>query len=244
VSIADTAVVLAAGLSTRIAPAVRDRPKPLIDVDGEPVLSRTLRWLVSEGIANVWINLHHHGGQVERLVGDGRAYGARVRYSREERLLGTAGAVRRLRTELTTPFWVVYGDNLLSLSLSRMQAFHAAGGFSLTIGVFDSVRQISTGIAGGRVRVGAGGRVTEFVEAPTEISPLVNAGIYFMRPEVVDLIPPDQPHDFARQLFPSMLARGLSLGAYVVDDYCLGLDTPEALARLTDLISSGKVRPR
>jgi NDP-sugar pyrophosphorylase family protein len=239
-----TALLLAAGKSTRIAPVVRDRPKPLIPVAGEPVLVRNLRWLVAQGIADVWINLHHLGDQIAAVVGDGSAFGARVRYSREEPLLGTAGAVRHLREHWTERFWVVYGDSLVNFSLAPMHAGHTSSGSALTIAVFNADEQISTGIAGGRVVVGADGRVVDFVEGGGRISPHVNAGVYLVEPEVVDLIPSSVPCDFARDVFPDLLARGVRVSAHVIDGYCLGLDTPEALARLNALIGAERVTPQ
>jgi NDP-sugar pyrophosphorylase family protein len=241
---ASKALVLAAGRSTRIASIVSDRPKPLIPVAGEPVLIRNVRWLVSQGVTDIWINLHHRGDQIEAVAGDGSAYGARIRYSHEPELLGTAGAVRNLQEQWTAPFWVVYGDNLLSFSLQAMQQRHAEQGCALTIAVFDRERHVSTGIAGGRVVADADGRVRRFVEGQADISPLVNAGVYLVEPEVVAAIPAGRSVDFAHDVFPDLLARGIPLATYLIDGYCLGLDTPEALTSLHQLITSGRVVPR
>ena len=238
------ALLLAAGRSTRIASVVSDRPKPLIPVAGEPVLVRNIRWLVSEGVTDIWINLHHRGEQIEAVAGDGGAFGARIRYSREPELLGTAGAVRKLREEWTAPFWVVYGDNLLSFPLAEMQQRHAALGCALTIAVFDRNRHVSTGIAGGRVVVDDAGFVRQFVEGQVEISPLVNAGVYLVEPSVVDRIPDGRSVDFAHEIFPAFLDRQIPMGTYVIDGYCLGIDTPAALSSLHELIASGRVVPR
>ncbi len=73
-------------------------------------------------------------------------------------------------------------------------------------------------------------------------STLVNAGIYLLEPEVLELIPAQTFYDFARDLFPQMLAAGYHLQGYLIDGYCLGLDTPESFAKAMSLIESGKVK--
>ena len=96
----DRAVVLAAGLGTRLRWLTADRPKALMPVGGEPAIVHTLRRLVAFGIRHVAINLHHHGAQIARELGDGRRLGLSIRYSREARLLDSGGGVRRACTLL------------------------------------------------------------------------------------------------------------------------------------------------
>ncbi len=106
------AVVLAAGLGTRLRPMTDVRPKPLLPVWGQPMLERALDMLVSWGVEEIAVNAHHLADQVEAYV---KAYaagsGVKVFVSREERILGTGGALRPLRSWLgEEPFWLVNGD--------------------------------------------------------------------------------------------------------------------------------------
>ena len=94
------AVVLAAGKSTRIASLWGGIPKPLLPVQGEPVLVRNVRWLANAGVRNLWVNLHYRGDLIRAALGDGSAWGVGIRYSEEPTILGTAGGVRRLLPEL------------------------------------------------------------------------------------------------------------------------------------------------
>ncbi|MBI4445927.1 MAG: nucleotidyltransferase family protein [Acidobacteria bacterium] len=237
------AMVLAAGKSTRIAEVCGDLPKPLIELAGEPILIRNIRWLASQGIRDIWINLHYRGDDIVQVVGDGSAWGVSVRYSHEEEILGTAGGVRKLREHWTAPFWVVYGDNLVSFLLERMERHHSLGQFALTVALFDTRQHSHTGIAGGRVLLDDNGRITNFVEQGHEISPYVNAGVYLVSPGVLDWVPEGEFFDFGHQLFPLLLELEIPIGGHLIDGYCLGIDTPHALQRANELIELGEIVP-
>jgi mannose-1-phosphate guanylyltransferase len=239
------ALFLAAGKSTRIHPVSKGRPKPLLDVGGDAIIARNLRWLAAEGVTELLINLHYRADEIRAFVGDGSAFGVQVRYSHEREILGTAGAAKRLEREWGGRFLVVYGDNLLSTDLSKLIADHEASGARATILVFDRLVHPHTGIAGGRVRVDAEDRIVEFAEgAGDEISSLVNAGVYVLEPEVLELVPPETFYDFGKEVFPALLARGDRLQASRVTDYCLGIDTPESFERALALVASGEVKLR
>jgi mannose-1-phosphate guanylyltransferase len=234
-----TALVLAAGRSTRIQAVAPDRPKPLIVVAGETVLERNLRRLAAAGVRDVWINLHYRGEQIEALVGDGARFGLCVQYSWEPTLLGTAGAAKKLEAALgAETFFVVYGDNLTALDLGALAAQHRARGAAATIAVFDCERIPNTGLAGGRVVLDAEQRVREFVEGGPATSPYVNAGVYTLEPGVLAAIPPGAFADFGRDVFPLLLGQGARVDAFPIDGYCLGIDTPEGLARANALVTS------
>jgi mannose-1-phosphate guanylyltransferase len=235
-------LVLAAGKSTRIASVSDGLPKPLLPVAGETILGRNLRWLASEGIRHVWINLHYRPEDVRRAIGDGKQFGLTVEYVYEPEILGTAGAVRNLSGDCRSTVLVVYGDNLLNFELKPFVAYHQAKGAAATIALFDQRMHVHTGIAGGRVLLGSDGQVKQFIEGATDAqSSLVNAGVYLLEPDVVRDIPAGQFHDFGRDFFPALLAEGRRLDGYLISGYCLGIDTPESYRRVLDLVATGKV---
>ena len=100
------AVLLAAGKSTRIATVAEGVPKPLLPVQGEPILVRNVRWLAAGGVRDIWVNLHYRGDLIRSVLGDGSIWGVQVHYSEEPTILGTAGAVRRLLSSLGETFLV------------------------------------------------------------------------------------------------------------------------------------------
>lgn len=243
------ALVLAAGRSTRIAGELEGRSKLLVDIGGQTVLERNLRWLRDAGVKDVWINLHYRPDDIRGVVGDGSRLGLRVQYSEEPELLGTAGAFRRIVSGSVTPsgvsapILVVYGDNVSHFDLQALVRRHVESGAVATIALFDPRVHGNSGIAGGRVRI-EGGDVAAFAEGRDIGSSLVNAGVYVLQPAAADYIASEGPSDFGRDVFPALLADRARIAAHVIEPsgYCFGIDTPEALARARAVFSERVVR--
>ena len=225
-------LVLAAGKSTRIASVTGGAPKPTLELAGQSVLRHNLDWLRQSGIQAVDVNLHHQPETIRASLAD---YPLQFRFWQEPELQGTAGTYRNLKAEETV--LVVYGDNLIRFDLAAFRAQHRA---PVSIALFDPAVVPNTGIAGGRVQLDAQGRVAHFQEGGQE--GFVNAGVYLIEPSVLDFIPSEGAYDFARDLFPRLLAAGVEMQGFLLDGYCLGLDTPESWACAQSLIDSGKVR--
>ena len=226
------ALVLAAGKSTRIAARASGLPKPLIAVNGRPILLRTLEWLVAHDISPVWINLHYKPESIRYVVKGSQYADLDIRFSHERELLGTAGAVKNLEAEWTEPFLLVYGDNLLGFDIADMVASHRASGAALTMALFHWETDLHSQIAGGRVECDEAMRVANFTEgavADGVVSPWVNAGVYVVDPVVLGDIPPATFFDFGKDLFPALLQKGTVLRGYPINSYCLAADTPAAL---------------
>ena len=127
--------MLTAGLGTRLWPLTDVRAKPAIPVAGEPLVRRIARWLASQGITDLVLNLHHRPETIAAVVGDGRDLGVRVRYSWEQpRLLGSAGGPRLALPLISDDeFAIVNGDTLTDLDVSALAAAHAASGALVTL---------------------------------------------------------------------------------------------------------------
>jgi len=239
------ALLLAAGLGSRIRSVAGDVPKPLMSFAGAPVLAHNLRWLADGGVSEVWINLHYGADQIRAAIGDGARFGLAIHYVYEPELLGTAGALANIGPAVAGPMLVVYGDSLVRCDLAALDEAHRQAEAEVTVALFDRDRHPHTGIAGGRVRLDAGGRITAFVEGAGEVAGLVNAGVYAVEPSVLNLIPTGRLVDFGRDVFPAMLAQHRPLMGWVLEDggYCLGLDTPESHAAGLKLLEMGMVTP-
>ncbi|MGO9449571.1 MAG: NDP-sugar synthase [Candidatus Binataceae bacterium] len=237
------AVVLAAGKSSRIAAVTHGLPKPLLEVDGVPIISRNLRWLARQGIRQAWINLHYRPQEIRKVVGDGNGLGLHVEYALEEQILGTAGGVRNICRHWDETVLVLYGDNLVSADLHAMEEIHRSSGAAATLALFDRKYNPHTGMAGGVVDTDAHGWIKGFFEGEgANRGSLVNVGLYLLEPSVVQHIPPGRFCDFGRDLFPQLLLEGVQVYGHVISGYCLGLDTPESYQRAVEMISKGTVR--
>jgi NDP-sugar pyrophosphorylase family protein len=122
---AASALVLAAGLGTRLRPLTLVRAKPALPLAGRPLVHRILERLARTGIRDVVLNLHHRPETLTGIVGEGRELGLSVRYSWEQPILGSAGGPRRaLPLMPTDPFLLINGDTLLTVDLSDLWAHH------------------------------------------------------------------------------------------------------------------------
>lgn len=237
------AVVLAAGYGKRLGEIAEHTPKPMVRLAGRPLIEHTLRWLAASGVREVAINLHHLGEVIERHVGDGSAFGVSVRYSHEERLLGTAGALKPLVEFLgEAPFLVVHGDNLFDFDLRKLIAAHADTAAIATLAVYSPERQPHTGSADGLVEMDRSGRILRFVDNRADFGlKLVSAGCYVVEPALLQHVPVDRPFDFGRDLFPHVLRKQGILCGHVIDGWCLCIDTPAALARAQRFLETGAI---
>lgn len=232
VSISMKAFILAAGAGTRLRPLTDTCPKPMLPVAGEPLLFHTLRWLRRYGVTDAALNLHHLPDVVREGLGTGERFGMRLSYSFEPKLLGTAGAVRRVADEdpefFDQTFAVIYGDLLLDLDLDRLLAFHQAKRSLFTI----ALKRTTTPQSQGMIEVDADGRVRSFVEKPMvwEGGDTANAGVYLCEPEVIDYIPPGFS-DFGHNVIPTLLQIGAPVYGQPLVGYLLDIGTPAAYAQ-------------
>jgi NDP-sugar pyrophosphorylase family protein len=228
------AVLLAAGLGTRLRAATGELPKILAPLSGHTLLDRQLAYLARQGITEVAVNLHHRAEAVvahlERV-----APPLPVRFSVEEELLGTAGALRPLAGFLEEPFVLLYGDVLTDLDLGELASRH--------VGIATLACYRTTELAGkGVLRVDERLRVLSFVEKGEEQAGegLVNAGIHVLEPAILDFVTAP-PCDFGRDLWPAALAAGAEITAAPIDGYLLDVGTPETLAAAERDVEAGRL---
>lgn len=226
------ALLLAAGVGSRLERYAKTVPKCMVPVAGTPPLLRLIAWLRDEGVTDLAINLHHLPAVVTGAVGDGSALGVRVRYSREPELLGTAGALDPLRDWIgDEPFLVVYADNIVCCCLAGVADLHRRTAATITVALFHR-DDVSTS---GAATVDDGGRISRFVEKPSVGGPgWVSAGLLHCEPSVLEIIPGGgAASDFGRDVLPALLAAGATLAGYKlgVGEYLYWIDTPADLAQ-------------
>src|SRR5438128_6658954 len=154
------ALLLAAGLGTRLRPLTDVRAKPAIPVAGEPMIRRIIRWLAANRIDDLVLNLHHRPDTLTAAVGDGRDLGVRARYSWEQpRILGSAGGPRLARPIVGADrFWIINGDTLTDVDLTALAGAHAESGARVTLALVPN----SDFLRYGGVQLDADHRVTGF----------------------------------------------------------------------------------
>lgn len=223
------ALVLAAGLGKRLG--LEDIPKPMYKVLGKPILEHNLLLLKKHGMTDICITLHHKGKVIKDYFKDGSNFGVKIQYSFEKELLGTAGALLNVGWFLTNEsFLVIYGDNYTDINLKEMLSLHLTHKPLATIALFDPKKSLNSDIAGGKVLLDKDNNLLSFIEGKgNEINGYVNAGIYVLEPQILELIPKGNPSDFGKDIFPKLLKEELKLKGYITDSFVFAIDTIEAL---------------
>jgi mannose-1-phosphate guanylyltransferase len=199
------ALVLTAGLGTRLAPLTDVRAKPAIPVAGTAMIRRIASWLVSQGVDDLVLNLHHRPETLTAVVGDGADLGARVRYSWElPRILGSAGGPRLARAIVgADPFLIVNGDTLTDVALAPLADAHAASGALVTLALVPNREFLRYG----GVQMDAGGGITGFIRR----GPAAEGSYHFIGVQVVaarafDGIEPHAPVSSIGGVYDTLIA--------------------------------------
>lgn len=200
-------LILAGGLGTRLAPLIRDLPKPLAQVAGRPFLTYLLEQVQAAGCTNVILSIGHLGHLIEEYFGDGHQYGLQLRYVRELKPLGTGGAVALARPLLdATTCLVLNGDSYCPLDLAALLAYHRRQGAWATI----AAAQVTDPTLYGQLGLAADDTIIDFREKGESAGPgYVNVGIYLLEQTVLQLLPFTTPCSLERDLFPMLAGRGL-----------------------------------
>jgi NDP-sugar pyrophosphorylase family protein len=230
-------MILAAGEGRRLRPLTENLPKPMLPLAGRPLLEHTITYLRDGGVTDLAINLYHLPQAVIDYFEDGSRWGVKLRYSVEERLLGSAGGVKRLHSFFDETFVVFYGDLLTWTDLQPMIDLHRRAGVLATMGLYHVPDPWNRGI----VQLDEAQNIVRFVEKPAcdqVFSNLANAGIYILEPEVLDWIPAEQVYDFGHDVFPNLLAENIQVAGYVIEDLLLDIGLPEKYAEANQIVSS------
>ena len=239
------ALILAGGEGTRLRPLTSTVPKPVVPLVDRPFIRFMLDWLRSHGVDDVVMSCGHLASGVRNVLGDGSAFGLRLRYMEEPRPLGTGGALKFAEPLLAERFLMLNGDVLTDIDLTAQIEQHERTGATATL----ALTPVEDPSAYGLVRTRKGGEVTEFVEkpAPDQIDTNnISAGAYVLERSVLELLEADQPASIERDVFPRLVGEGLY--GYVADGYWLDIGTPERYLEgtfdiLEGTVSSG-VQPR
>lgn len=219
------AIILVGGEGTRMRPLTLHTPKPLLPIANIPFIERQIKWLARHGIDDVTLSLGYLPDAFEEYFHENPIKGIRIDYAVESKPLGTAGAVKYAAKECTEDFVVCNGDVLTDLNITELVAFHDSRSSMATL----ALTYVEDPSAFGVVPTREDGEVIAFVEKPPrESAPShwINAGIYVLSPDFLELIPDDINVSIERETFPLVLRQG-SMYALESDAYWLDIGTPQ-----------------
>jgi mannose-1-phosphate guanylyltransferase/phosphomannomutase len=213
------AMVLAAGVGSRLEPLTTQTPKPLVPIANVPVMEHILKLLKRHEFADICANVHYLPDQIKDYFEDGSRLGINLHFLEEKELSGDAGGVRACRDFLSgTTFVVLMGDLLTDADLTEIVRQHKKKKALASIGL-KRVREVSHfGIA----VLDQAGLITAFQEKPQAHeakSDLASTGIYILEPEVFNYIPDKGSYGFGRQLFPSLVEKGFPVLGVEIEGY-------------------------
>ncbi len=183
------AIILAAGKGERLIEITKQTPKPMIQYNGKPILQYNIELCKKYGVDEIYINLHHLPEMITEYFGDGKNYGVKIKYSFEEELLGTSGALNNFKENLNDqPFFVIYGDQFSEFDLSILiDKYHETNPIGII--AFHYRKDIEySGVAEFDENI----RIIKFIEKPKRGetgSHWVNAGVYYLSPKIFDYRP-------------------------------------------------------
>lgn len=221
------AVILAAGLGTRMQKAYPGTPKVMLPVSGKPLLVHHITHLKKFGFDELFINLHYLPEKIKEFLGDGRKFGVEITYSFEPEILGTAGAFKNFKKYLDTTFVVLYGDIFTTLNFEKFLKFHKQKDSQATLLVHKTSHTHDSDL----VEMDGDNRIIKFYTSPhkspvTTIN-LSSAAIYILEPETLEFIPDKIPADFVEDMFPTLLDKGFRIYGYNSNEYSRDIGTPE-----------------
>lgn len=204
------AMILAAGFGTRLWPLTEDRTKPAIPFLGKPLVAYSVEYVAQYGVREVVVNLHHCPESVRDALGDGAAFGARITYSYEAEILGTGGALDRVRGQLETDeFVVVNGKIVTDLDLGAAIEAHRARGAIATLVLMPNERRERFTV----VQCDEEGAILGFDGVPDPRddegpAPLMFTGIQVLSPRIFDYIPRGRFSHTTTDAYPAAIAAG------------------------------------
>jgi NDP-sugar pyrophosphorylase family protein len=236
------AMILAAGLGTRLRPLTNHLPKPLLPIAGTPLIVWNLLLLRRHGITDVIVNLHHLGHLIEQALGDGAQLGLRLTYSHEPVILGTGGGIKQAESYFGgEPFLVLNGDTLLELDLGAVVRFHREQGGLATMVLRDDPEADQWGA----VEVDAGRRILRINGRGTagdgSVAKRMFAGIHVMHPRLLRDVPAGRESSII-DAYVREIERGEAVFGFDMEGYWSDIGTSQRYDQAQRDVDGGRLR--
>lgn len=236
-------VIMAGGKGTRIASVASDIPKPMIPVAGKPVLEHEIECLCGQGFTDLIITVSHLGHIITNYFGDGSKFGVHIEYFVEETPLGNAGALLRLKEQLTEDFLLLNADAVFDIDFNRFVGFHRKHGGLATLFTHPNNHPYDSGL----IVADEAGCVTRWLTKEDDRKGYyrnrVNAGLHVLSPKLLDQVFDTPKVDLDRQILKPLAGTG-EMYVYDSPEYVRDMGTPERYAAVCRDFEEGKVQAR
>ena len=234
------AVLMVGGKGTRLLPLTENKPKPMLSVADRPCIWYLIRSMARAGIEEVILGCGYKPGMMEAL-GDGSDLGVRIVYSYEDEPRGTAGAMKLVQNRLDDTFVAANGDVFADLDVAGEIARHIETGAAVT----DLLTPVDNPCEYGIAHVDDQLRISEFKDKPRPeevFSNLINAGVYVVQRDVLDLVPENEFSDFSMHIIPKVIAAGRRVQGFELSGLWMDVGRPHDLLRANLTVAATEFR--
>lgn len=224
-------VILAGGLGKRLKPLTERVPKPMISINSRPFLEHQLKLLKKFNLTRVVLCLGHRAEAVESYFGSGSKWGFDIKYSLEEKLLGTGGALKRAEEYLEDSFLLLNGDTYLPIDYTHLiSCFREMNRMGLIV-VYDNREKIVPN----NIALDKSNMVIRYDKRKEGGLSYVDAGVVVLKKEVLKLIPKNRVVSLEEEIFPELI-RLRELWAYPTKERYYDIGTPERLLLIKEVL--------
>ncbi|HEX5329448.1 sugar phosphate nucleotidyltransferase [Sulfuricurvum sp.] len=236
------AVIMAGGFGTRIQPLTNSIPKPMLPIMNRPMMEHTIVSLRNLGIKEFIILLYFKPDVIKEYFEDGSKWGIKITYVIPDDDYGTAGAVKKAQEYIGDEnFIIISGDLVTDFDFQAIFDYHKSKNSKLTI----TLTSVENPLEFGVVIANEEGKIEKFLEKPSwgeVFSDTINTGIYIIEPEILNYIPNNENYDFAKDLFPTLMRKGIDLMAGYAQGYWRDVGNPESYRDVYEDILRGKIK--
>ncbi|MDD5193715.1 MAG: nucleotidyltransferase family protein [Candidatus Nanoarchaeia archaeon] len=227
------AIILAAGKGTRVQELNKEIPKVLFDILGKPMLVWNIELLKKHGVNEIAVNTSHLAEKITSHLGNGEKFGVNIKYSYEPELLGTSGALNNFKDFLNETFFVIYGDIISQIDLSKLLDFHRRKNSKATLVVHKTDHPEDSDIA----QIDKNNKIVNLFHKPgnTQFGDIGSAALYVVEPRVFDYLPQGKS-DFIKDIFPKMIQNHEELYGYETNEFIKDAGTPERIKKVENYL--------
>ena len=236
-------VIMAGGRGTRIASIAGDIPKPMIPIQGKPILEHEIECLHSQGFDDIIITVSHLGHIIRDYFGDGSQFGVHIEYFMEDEPLGNAGALFFLKDKLTETFLLLNADAMFDVDFNRFVAYHREKGGKVTLFTHPNNHPYDSGLVFADENQAVTAWLTKEDVRSEFYRNRVNAGLHVIEPSVLDVVIESKKVDLDRHVLKPLAGTG-QMFCYDSPEYVKDMGTPERYRAVCDDFASGRVQAK
>ena len=220
----NSVILMVGGLGTRLMPLTEDIPKPMLEVGGKPILQTIIEGFAKQGFHNITMCLGHKSNVIQDFFKNGKEFDVNIDYIVEEKRMGTAGALTLFKKELNEPFFVMNGDLLTNINYETMLNFHQEKNSKATMCIREYEIEVPYGVVSTNIE-----NIVSIEEKPVH-NFYVNAGIYLLEPDCIDVIPRDEFFDMP-SMFEKLINAKEKIVSFPLKNYWLDIGRLEDLKK-------------